>query len=232
MSQLTIWVKQSDTLFAKVMRYTYFSLKHMQFPLIPIVHKALYFCHKSCLNLSAEIARFFYFTPLFKSQISGSKRRLYLYSGLPQILGNLKIRFGDDVRISGVSSLIGRSDPTIQPTLIVGNNVDIGWQNTIAVGRNVVIEDDVRLAGRVFLAGFPGHPVDSRERAMGLPDKPEQIGDIVLKKGCWIGTGATIIGGVTVGEGAIVAASSVVTHDVPANVMVAGNPAVIVKHLN
>ena len=110
-------------------------------------------------------------------------------------------------------------------------NVDIGWQNTLCVGTKIVIEDDVRLAAKVFLVGFPGHPLDCNARAAGAPDNQDQIGDIIIKRGAWIGTGATVLPGVTIGEGAIVATASVVTKDVPAFCVVAGNPAKVVKQL-
>ena len=138
-----------------------------------------------------------------------------LSCGMPQIIGKLQITVGDDARISGISTFCGRPSHGSTPKLIVGNNVDIGWQNTFSVGTKIVLEDDVRLAGRVFLAGYPGHPRECKARALGKPDNLDQIGDIVLKQGVWVSTGVTILAGVTVGQGAIIAASAVVTKDVP-----------------
>ena len=57
--------------------------------------------------------------------------------------------------------------------------------------------------------------------------KPVRLGDNV-----WLGDRSTVLKGVTIGDNSIVAASSVVTKDVPANVIVAGNPAVIVRELD
>ena len=54
---------------------------------------------------------------------------------------------------------------------------------------------------------------------------------IVIKKGAWIGAGSTIMGGVTVGEGAVVAAASVVTKDVPPKTIYGGNPAKLIKEI-
>lgn len=54
---------------------------------------------------------------------------------------------------------------------------------------------------------------------------------IIVGHGCWIGAGSRILGGVTIGDGVIVAAGAVVTHDVPPNVLVAGVPAVIKRAL-
>ena len=54
---------------------------------------------------------------------------------------------------------------------------------------------------------------------------------IIVKKGAWVGTGSTIIAGVTIGEGAIIAANSVVTKDVPPFTLAGGNPAKVIKAL-
>jgi acetyltransferase-like isoleucine patch superfamily enzyme len=169
---------------------------------------------------------------MFKSQIKGEKKRLKLYSGIPLILGNLEITLGNDVNLSGITTFCGRFSDKRIPKLIIGNNVDIGWQNSFSIGDEIIIEDDVKLAGKVFLAGYPGHPIDMIDRAKNKPDLEEQIGNIVLKKGSWIGTGTTILAGVTIGKGSIIGASSVVTRDIPENVLAAGNPAKVIKKIN
>jgi acetyltransferase-like isoleucine patch superfamily enzyme len=71
-----------------------------------------------------------------------------------------------------------------------------------------------------------GHPLDPSERRRGVVHQP-----ITLKKNVWIGTAATILAGVTVGENSVVAAGAVVTKDVPPNCLVAGVPARVVKNL-
>lgn len=72
-----------------------------------------------------------------------------------------------------------------------------------------------------------GHPIDPAERAksIGLPS-PVTIGDNV-----WIGGHVTILPGVTIGNNVVVGAGSVVTKSFPDNVVIAGNPAAIVKHI-
>ena len=109
--------------------------------------------------------------------------------------------------------------------------MDIGWQNTLAVGRIIRIDDNVRLAGKVFLAGFPGHPLDPDARAQGKPDTEQQIGDIHLCRNVWLGTGVMVMAGVTIGEGSVIAAGSVVTKDIPPGVLAGGNPARVLKQL-
>lgn len=226
-----MWLKNSDSSLAKSLFKIAKTIRNPQMFVIPGLHFAIYTLHNFLIAVVSELMRIFYFTPLFKSQIKGSKQGLFLYSGMPQLLGNIEISCGNNNRISGISTFCARGSDGMTPKLIIGNNVDIGWQNAFSVGRLIVLEDDVRLAGRVFLAGFPGHPIDCDKRAAGLPDDESQVGDIVIKQGAWIGTGVTILAGVTIGRGAIIGAGSVVTKDVPAMTIAAGNPAKVVKNI-
>jgi len=67
------------------------------------------------------------------------------------------------------------------------------------------------------------HPIDPSDRTTLIP-KP-----VLIKQNAWIGAGATILPGVTIGENAIVAAGAVVSRDVPAKTIVAGIPAKVIK---
>lgn len=229
MGQVKNWVKFSDSKSSQLIRTAFYASKNIEMPQVPLLYSGLFCLHKTITETCKKAVQFFYFTPMLKSQVGGTKKRLALSCGMPQILGNLNVTIGNDVRMSGISTFCGRTNKHKVAELIVGNNVDIGWQNAISVGTKVELEDDVRLAGKVFLAGFPGHPLNNEDRALGKPDLDCQAGDIIIKQGAWIGTGATILAGVTVGKGAIVAASAVVTKDVPGYAIVAGNPAKVVK---
>eukprot|EP01053_Blabericola_migrator_P007095 Blabericola_migrator_1__7094@NODE_359_length_9439_cov_107_095070_g287_i0_p5_GENE_NODE_359_length_9439_cov_107_095070_g287_i0NODE_359_length_9439_cov_107_095070_g287_i0_p5_ORF_typecomplete_len202_score45_81Hexapep_2/PF14602_6/8_3e03Hexapep_2/PF14602_6/6e07Hexapep_2/PF14602_6/6_1e09Hexapep_2/PF14602_6/4_4e03Hexapep/PF00132_24/0_013Hexapep/PF00132_24/2_3e09Hexapep/PF00132_24/5_2e03Mac/PF12464_8/0_017_NODE_359_length_9439_cov_107_095070_g287_i020382643 len=124
---------------------------------------------------------------------------------------------------------IGEGSRVMSPIQVVrGNSVKIGKNSVVmfnclmmAAG-TITIEDDVLVAANVQLIS---NNHDLKEKAI-LICKP-----VVLKKGCWIGAGSTILPGVTVGENAVVAAASVVTKDVEANTVVAGNPARFLKRV-
>jgi acetyltransferase-like isoleucine patch superfamily enzyme len=114
----------------------------------------------------------------------------------------------------------------IQKNAHIGKNVKVSSHTFICEG--VIIEDNV----------FIGHNVsfinDKYPRATNTDGKPQSEADwkVVstrVKRGASIGTSATILCGVTIGENAIVGAGSVVTRDVPDNVIVAGNPARIMR---
>lgn len=225
------WIRSGQSQNAKNCRRILKNILKMQMPVIPLVHYAMWSTHQIISTALQFIGRVVYYTPMFKARIGQSPENLYLYSGMPLLLGNLKIRLGANNRVSGISTICGRGASQHTPELITGDNVDIGWQNTLAIGSKIELGNNVRLAGRVFLAGYPGHPMNAKDRAAGLPELDNQVGDIILHDDVWVGTGATILAGVTIGKGAIVAAGAVVTKDVEAGNIVAGNPAKVVRKL-
>ena len=114
----------------------------------------------------------------------------------------------------------------IQKGARIGRRVKVSSHSFICEG--VTIEDEV----------FIGHGVmfinDKYPRAANADGSSQSEADwsvtpTLIKRGASIGSNATILCGVTVGEGAIVGAGSVVTHDVPANTIVAGNPAKVLR---
>lgn len=107
----------------------------------------------------------------------------------------------------------------------VGRNVFINQNCTFYDLGGLNIADDVMIGPNVSLI-TSGHPIDPSQRRNGVIAKP-----IVIERNVWIAAGATIIGGVTVGENSVVAAGSVVTKDVPPNVLVGGNPARVIRSI-
>ena len=107
----------------------------------------------------------------------------------------------------------------------MGKNVFINHDCTFLDIGGITIEDDVLIGPKVSLI-TESHPLSPAERR-ALIVKP-----IVIKRNAWIGAGATILPGVTVGENAVVAAGAVVNKDVPANTAVAGVPAKVIKALD
>ena len=87
----------------------------------------------------------------------------------------------------------------------------------------ITIEDDVQIAANVQLLSNNHDPYDRQI----LTCKP-----IRIRRGAWIGAGATIMAGVTVGKYAIVGAAAVVTHDVGDYEVVVGNPAKVIRKLD
>jgi UDP-2-acetamido-3-amino-2,3-dideoxy-glucuronate N-acetyltransferase len=131
--------------------------------------------------------------------------------------------FGDHVLVRegaciGARACIGHS-ATIGLGVVIGD--DTRLQGYCGIAANVVIEEGCFLGPNVtVLTGMSMHPNDD-----GSP------GPAVIRRHCRIGTGATIMPGVEVGEGATVGASSVVTRNVAAGTLVVGSPAGVGKML-
>ncbi|MCM3782323.1 sugar O-acetyltransferase [Neobacillus mesonae] len=104
----------------------------------------------------------------------------------------------------------------------VGKEVFINQGCTFMDRGGITIEDHVLIAPKVNLVTI-NHPVSPSQRRSTVSNP------IVIKKGAWIGIAATIMPGVTVGENSIISAGAVVTKDVPANTIVAGVPAKVIK---
>ena len=107
----------------------------------------------------------------------------------------------------------------------VGQNVFVNQNCTFYDLGGLDIADDVMIGPNVSII-TTGHPVDPAQRHAATIGKP-----IVIERNVWIATGATIVGGVTVGENSVVAAGSVVTRDVPPNTLVGGNPARVIRSI-
>jgi maltose O-acetyltransferase len=122
----------------------------------------------------------------------------------------------------------------IKPPLFVdyGSSIRIGARTFINYGlmaldvAAITIGADVQIGPNVQLL-TPTHPLEPDTRRA----KWEAARPIVIEDNVWLGGGAIVLPGVTIGENSVVGAGAVVTRDVPANVVVAGNPARIIRSL-
>lgn len=150
---------------------------------------------------NGELSFFDYF-----KKYRGAMIKLYKDSTL---ICNGKVTFysGSQLLVTTNSILTfnGRCSLNKNATLICRNKITIG--NNVLIAQNVVIRDS------------DGHPINGK-----IGTKPILISDNV-----WIATNAIILKGVTIGEGSVVGAGAVVTHDVPPHTIVAGNPAKVIK---
>lgn len=109
---------------------------------------------------------------------------------------------------------------------LVENDVVIG--NDVTVKSGVYIWDGIIIEDNVFIGPCVAFTNDKKPRSKKYP---EQFLKTIIRKGASLGANATILPGIELGEGCMVGAGAVVTKDVPANTLVVGNPARIVKYL-
>jgi serine acetyltransferase len=113
------------------------------------------------------------------------------------------------------------------PTLRIGTGTHIGRFAHINAWRQVHIGENVLIADRVFISDC-SH--DFSDQAVPIwHQKDVFVGPVVLHDGCWIGIGAVIMPGVTIGRNAVVGANAVVTRDVPDFAVAAGVPAKLLR---
>jgi acetyltransferase-like isoleucine patch superfamily enzyme len=106
-------------------------------------------------------------------------------------------------------------------TVSIGDGTFVNAESQILAKSRVSIGQGCAIAWQVQIVDYNGHSIEQS----GNPDAaPVAIGDHV-----WIASRASVLAGVTVGEGAIIAAGAVVVRDVPARAMVAGVPARVVR---
>jgi acetyltransferase-like isoleucine patch superfamily enzyme len=147
------------------------------------------------------------------------------------------VKLGANVRLSSFINLYGCEigDETkigafveIQKNVRVGKRCKISSHTFICEG--VTIEDNVFIGhGVVFVNDTYPRATASGGRLQTEEDW--KVEPTVIKRGASIGSGATILSNISIGENAIVGAGSVVTKDVPVNAIVAGNPARVLRHI-
>lgn len=123
------------------------------------------------------------------------------------------------LRISGTLRKLGNG-------IRIGNNTGVGAYSYIGAGGGVVIGNFVNIGQRV---NFHAENHEFQNAHLLIAEQGVTANGISVEDDCWIGSGSIILDGVTIGKGAVVAAGSVVTHDVPQYAIVAGIPAKVIN---
>ena len=126
--------------------------------------------------------------------------------------------------------------------ITIGDNSFVGPGTRIWSGEEIIIGSNVLISHNINIMDNNAHEINFEERAesykklhvIGYPKVKGSVktAKVIIKDNVWICFNSTILKGVTIGEGAIIGANSLVTKDVPPFTMVAGNPAVQIKKLN
>jgi acetyltransferase-like isoleucine patch superfamily enzyme len=166
----------------------------------------------------------------------GKKLNLF---GVPVIFKKnesvLKIGDNCSIKSSFLSNLIGLSQRTIIVTrtkeakIEIGNNVGISGA-TIYARKGIFIGDNTLIGANVKILDNDFHPLEVQARNRDDKDSIRSK-DIFIGKDCFIGCNALILKGTKIGDGSVVGAGSIVSGEFPRNVIIAGNPAKIIKNV-
>jgi len=158
-------------------------------------------------------------------------RRPFYMRGRSRITWGRGFTTGVGVRIDSFTESCSSNN-----LITIGHNVQLNDYVHIAAIQRVVIGDDVLVASRVFITDH-NHGCYGSEKIHSNPhgkpaDRPLVSAPVVIESNVWIGESVTILPGVTVGFGAVLAAGAIVTKNVPPKSIVAGNPAKVIKTFN
>lgn len=192
--------------------------------------RLLYSTHVAIREGMAFALRVCWYEPLFRSQCEriGSRFRM---EQLPYIVGRGRIVLGDGVALSGKSGIAFANRIDANPQLVIGDRVFIGHGCGFAIAQSISIGNDCLIAGGVSIRDNDGHPLNAEQRRQGDPVTADGIKPVVIGNDVWIGQGAIILKGVTIGDRSIVAGGAIVTAEVPPDVVVGGSPARVIRNL-
>jgi acetyltransferase-like isoleucine patch superfamily enzyme len=155
------------------------------------------------------------------------------------VVGTKRIEVGfgfkarDGLWIEAISEYAGVS---FSPKIRIGDNFRSSGSLHISAMESIEIGDDCLLGSNIYIADHSHgrYREGSQSRPDEAPSSRElgRVGPVLIGGSCWIGNNVVILGGVTIGAGTVIAANSVVLHDVPAGVIAMGAPARAVKHFD
>ena len=172
----------------------------------------------------------------YSSYIKQGKNCYYLstfcsLSGSKHITFGNRVAIGHDVRLTALDKW--QSNDELQhftPQIIIGNNCRIGDNAHITAINSIKFGNNVLLGPKVLITDNGHGTVEERFSDVAPNKRPlYSKGPVIIEDNVWIGEKASIMPGVTIGKGSIIAANSVVTKDIPPYSVAAGIPAKVIK---
>jgi acetyltransferase-like isoleucine patch superfamily enzyme len=224
---LILKVKRGNTPLTRTVKAMARMIVRPQAPVLPRALKPLlracYEFHYLTIQTFRMLLTVLYRHPLFQGRCASIGKNVSI-DGLPFVNGHVEIHVGNNVYLGGGLD-IHSARFVDQPRLEIQDNAELGWNVRITVNREVVIEEHARVSFDCRISDSDGHPREADLRRQNAPVDPKDIRPVRICRDAWIGNGSHIMKGVTIGEGAIVGANSVVITDVPPYSLALGNPA-------
>ena len=185
--------------------------------------RLVYELHFWIIRVARLVVTLLYRHPLLQARCASVGRNVAL-EGLPFISGHAEIHIGNDVTLGG-NIFIASGRFVDRPKLILQDRCQLGWNTSITVNQEVVIEEDVMVSYDCRISDSDGHPREADLRARRAPLGARDIRPVRICRYAWIGNATHIMKGVTIGEGAVIGANSVVISNIPSYALAMGNPA-------
>lgn len=225
MNNLILKIKRAESPFYARLKKIGKGVLTLRFPIPRVldpIFQFIIYSRQVRYELGERLSVAFFRYPVLRSMCASVGERLQM-EHIPTISGGARVFIGDDVNLSGSLTVAGgRVFPN--PELRIGNRTFIGSKTIFSVARLIEIGDDVLIAGGCSVSDYSGHPLDPDKRAAGVQVAPEDVRPVRIGNKAWLGRGAVILPGVTIGEGAVIGAATVVTKDVPPGHICVGNP--------
>jgi acetyltransferase-like isoleucine patch superfamily enzyme len=187
---------------------------------------SLYLAHYFLVDAREMLGSKLFYAPMLRARCEHAGRGLNVTTA-PYIRGHARITVGDRCTFSTFALRTGRFMD--HPELSFGDDCFIGWQVQFLLNQRITVGNNVSIAGRADIQDSDGHPSDPARRLNHDELTEADIAPVTIGDNAWIGRDAHVLKGVTIGRGAIVAAGSVVSSDVPPDAIAMGVPARIIR---
>ena len=198
-------------------------------PVRPLV-RFLYHAGVWCVESFAFVRKVVWIEPVLRAVCAEVGRGLRA-ERLPYMRGKGILRLGDRVNLSGRSCFYFMGGMSGMPEITVGSGTFVGNGCTLSAARGIVIGEGCLISTFVRIHDNDGHPLEPERRQRGDSIRQDEASEVRIGNNVWLGAHAMVLKGVSIGDGAVVAAGAIVTHDVSPATVVAGNPARVVKTL-
>jgi acetyltransferase-like isoleucine patch superfamily enzyme/acyl carrier protein len=216
----------SDHPVATLARRTHRLLRRFSIPTPRFVFAPILCAFLGIRSVYFFFKRVFVCEPLFKTYCERYGKNVHTGNYVHWIQGKGAIILGDNVTVDGKCGFQFATRFSDRPTFTVGNNSGIGHNCLFTIGKAITIGSHCRIASGTIMFDSSGHPADAVARAQRAAPHADHVRPIVIQDHVWIGRNCIVMPGVTIGEGAIIAAGAVVLNNVAPYTVISAQPAV------
>lgn len=193
-----------------------------------IIYKLMHGCRK-CMVMMCQAVMNFLYRFLFK-KMEGEIESPHQLLGCQYISIGKNSKILEDVILTAWDRY---EDQHFSPSITIGEDCNIGEHCHITACNHIEIGNGVLTGRYVYISdNSHGNPANAEELETRPSMRPlYSKGPVVIGNNVWIGERVCVMSGVKIGDGAIIAANAIVTHDIPAGVLAGGVPAKVIKNL-